>query len=311
MKISEMNAAHDRIMPYIHRTPILTSESLNRLTSARLYFKSENFQKSGSFKIRGATNAVMQLGPKSLKRNIVTVSSGNHGAALSMAVAKRNGSTVVIMPKNTSKIKVNNVLRHGGKIIWCDPDNHSRERALSKLKKRGGVEVIHPYDNKQIIIGQSTIGKEFIEDIPNLDAIIVPVSGGGLLSGVLSYVKKINPYVKIFGAEPLEADDTYRSIQSGKIESNITTNTICDGLRAQIGSITFPIIKELVDGIFVVSENEIIKSLKLILDRLKIIVEPSCSIALAAVIRNKLNFKNQNIGIVLTGGNIDLNQLPW
>ena len=311
MKISEMNAAHDRIMPYIHRTPILTSESLNRLTSARLYFKSENFQKSGSFKIRGATNAVMQLGPKSLKRNIVTVSSGNHGAALSMAVSKRNGSTVVIMPKNTSKIKVNNVLRHGGKIIWCDPDNQSRERALSKLKKRGGVEVIHPYDNKQIIIGQSTIGKEFIEDIPNLDAIIVPVSGGGLLSGVLSYVKKINPYVKIFGAEPLEADDTYRSIQSGKIESNITTNTICDGLRAQIGSITFPIIKELVDGIFVVSENEIIKSLKLILDRLKIIVEPSCSIALAAVIRNKLNFKNQNIGIVLTGGNIDLNQLPW
>ena len=175
----------------------------------------------------------------------------------------------------------------------------------------GDVEVIHPYDNKHIILGQSTIGKEFIEDIPNLDAIIVPVSGGGLLSGVLSYVKKINPSVKIFGAEPSEADDTFRSIQSGKIETNITTNTVCDGLRAQIGSITFPIIQELVDGIIVVSENDIIKSLKLILNRLKIIVEPSCSIALAAVISNKSNFKNQNIGIVLTGGNIDLNQLPW
>ena len=311
MLISEMNKAHDRIKPYIHRTRVLTSESLNKMTSANLYFKSENFQKSGSFKIRGATNAVLQLSSKILKGDIVPVSSGNHGAALSMAVSRRNGSTIVVMPKNTSKIKVNNVIRNGGRIVWCGPSNQSRERALTKLKTMGDVEVIHPYDNKHVILGQSTIGKEFIEDIPNLDAIVVPVSGGGLLSGVLSYVKKINPSIKIFGAEPSEADDTFRSIQSGKIETNITTNTVCDGLRAQIGSITFPIIQELVDGIIVVSENDIIKSLKLILNRLKIIVEPSCSIALAAVISNKSNFKNKNIGIVLTGGNIDINQLPW
>ena len=311
MHINEINRAYNRIKPYIYRTPIFTNKSLNELVSANLYFKCENFQKAGSFKIRGATNAVAQLTSDKIKCGIATASSGNHGAALSMAVSNRGGITKVVMPENTPKIKVNNVIRNGGEIIWCKPNQISRESVLKQLIKDTRAELIHPYNDIRIITGQATIAKELLEDIPKLDVIISPVSGGGLLSGILSYVKKVKPGISVFGAEPIEADDTFRSIKSGKIESNITTNTICDGLRAQVGTITFPIIKDLVDGIFTISEQDIIESLRLIFDRMKIIVEPSCSIALAAVIKNKNKFNGKNIGIILSGGNIDLDQLPW
>ena len=311
MHINDINIAHNRIRPYIHKTPILTNKGLNMLASANLYFKCENFQKAGSFKIRGATNAVAMLESDKIKNGIATASSGNHGAALSMAVSKRGGNTKVVMPENTPKIKVNNVLRNGGEIIWCKPTQKSRESVLKNLILNTRAEMIHPYNDIRIIAGQATIAKELLEDIPKLDVIISPVSGGGLLSGILSYIKIVKPEILVFGAEPIEADDTFRSIQSGEIESNITTNTICDGLRAQVGTITFPIIKNLVDGIFTISEKDIIESLRLILDRMKIIVEPSCSIALAAVLKNKNKFKGKKIGIILSGGNIDLDQLPW
>ena len=311
MHINDINTAYNRIRPYIHKTPILTNKSLNILASANLYFKCENFQKAGSFKIRGATNAVAMLKSDKIKNGIATASSGNHGAALSMAVSNRGGNTKVVMPENTPKIKVNNVIRNGGEIIWCKPTLISRESVLKNLILNTKAELIHPYNDIRIIAGQATIAKELLEDIPELDVIISPVSGGGLLSGILSYIKIVKPEILVFGAEPIEADDTSRSIQSGEIESNITTNTICDGLRAQVGTITFPIIKNLVDGIFTISEKDIIESLRLILDRMKIIVEPSCSIALAAVLKNKNKFKGKKIGIILSGGNIDLDQLPW
>ena len=311
IKLQEIIRSHQRIKPFILRTPIFTNNSLNKMTGTEIFCKCENFQKSGAFKIRGATNAVEILSQSDMEQGIATASSGNHGAALSMAVSNRGGNTKVVMPENTSKIKVNNVLRNGGEIIWCKPTLISRESVLKNLILNTKAELIHPYNDIRIIAGQATIAKELLEDIPELDVIISPVSGGGLLSGILSYIKIVKPEILVFGAEPIEADDTFRSIQSGEIESNITTNTICDGLRAQVGTITFPIIKNLVDGIFTISEKDIIESLRLILDRMKIIVEPSCSIALAAVLKNKNKFKGKKIGIILSGGNIDLDQLPW
>ena len=309
--LKDIEKAHKRIKPYIHRTPILTSSSINNLASAKLYFKCENFQKAGSFKIRGATNAVLQLESNQIERGVATASSGNHGAALSMAVSKRGGLTKVVMPKNTPKIKIDNVVRNGGEIIWCEPNQISRENVLNNLIKNTGNILIHPYNDLRIVAGQASVAKELLEDFPDLDVIISPVSGGGLLSGILSYAKKIKPNILIFGAEPEAADDTFRSIQTGEIKSNISTNTICDGLRAQIGTITFPLIKEMVDGILTISEEDIIKSMRIILDRMKIIVEPSCSIALAAILKNKKIFKDKKVGIILSGGNIDLDQLPW
>ena len=308
---NDINIAHRRIKPFIHKTPILTNQSINKLFSSELYFKCENFQKTGSFKIRGATNAVLQLKENEFGRCIVTTSSGNHGSALAKAVTKRGGVTKVVMPKNTPKIKVNNVIRNGGDIIWCEPNQISRENTLKSLLLETKGIMIHPYNDLKVIAGQATIAKELLLDLPNLDAIVCPVSGGGLLSGISSYVKNINPNILIYGAEPIEADDTYRSIKIGKIQSNKKTNTVCDGLRAQVGTITFPIIKELVDEIITVSENSIIKHMRIIFERMKIIVEPSCSIALAAVSKNKKLFKNKRVGIIISGGNIDLDQLPW
>lgn len=307
----DIQHAYDRINPYIHRTAILTNRSLNNLTGAELFFKCENFQRTGSFKIRGATNAVELLEQKNLDRGVVTTSSGNHGAALSMAVTRRGGSVTVVMPKNTPKVKVKNVKRNGGKIVWCDPNQASRENTLDELIHTTGAVPIHPYNNEQIIAGQGTAALELLEDQPDLDSIISPVSGGGLLSGTLCYTKRINSKVDVFGAEPIEADDAFRSWTLGKIVSNATTNTICDGLRAQVGTITFPIIQKYVDNIFTVSEEDIISAMRMIWERMKIIIEPSCSITLAAVLNQKSKFKNSKVGLILSGGNVDLNQLPW
>ncbi len=309
--IIQIQEAHDRIKPFIHRTTVLTNSSLNKLVNAELYFKCENFQKAGSFKMRGATNSVLLLSQEEINHGIVTASSGNHGAALSMAVSNRGGKTKVVMPKNTSKIKVENVKRNGGDIIWCDPFQASRDLVLKEVLDETGATLIHPYNDKRIIAGQGTAVKELLEDYPDLEVIISPVSGGGLLGGTLSYVKETNPNILVFGAEPEEADDAYRSLNTGIIQPNKTTNTICDGLRAQIGTITFPIIKEKVDGIITVTEKEIINAMRMIWERLKIIVEPSCSITLASLINKKEIFKNKKVGLIMSGGNVDLNSLPW
>ena len=311
VSLKDIESAHERIRPFIHRTPVLTNASLNKETDTNLYFKCENFQKAGSFKIRGATNVVEMLSDKDFNKGVATTSSGNHGAALSMAVSRRGGSTKVVMPHNTPKIKVNNVLRNGGEVVWCDPDQKYRESVLKDVVKENGSTVVHPYNDERIMAGQGTCVKELLEDVPNIDVIVSPVSGGGLLSGSLIAAKGMNSHIKVFGAEPKEADDAYRSLKKGTIVSNKTIDTICDGLRAQIGTKTFPVIKDLVDEIITIEENEVIDSLRMIWERLKIIVEPSCSIALALVLKKKHLFKGQNVGLIMSGGNVDLNKLPW
>ncbi len=309
--LKDIQSAHARISPFIHRTPILTNTSLDELTGAKLFFKCENFQKAGSFKIRGATNAVELLSDEDFNRGVATTSSGNHGAALSMAVSRRGGTTKVVMPHNTPKIKVNNVERNGGEVVWCEPDQKFRESVLKDVVDETGATIVHPYNDERIMAGQGTCAKELLEDVENLHSIVSPVSGGGLLSGSLLTAKNMDSAIKVYGAEPEEADDAYRSLKLGKIVPNKTINTICDGLRAQIGTKTFPVIQSLVDDIIPVSEEDIINALRMIWERLKIIVEPSCSIALAMVINNKDLFKDQNVGLIMSGGNIDLKKLPW
>ena len=311
LTLKDIELAHERIRPFIHRTPILTNSSLNELVGANLFFKCENFQKGGSFKIRGATNTVELLSESELKRGVATTSSGNHGAALSMAVTRRGGETKVVMPTNTPKIKVNNVIRNGGEVVWCEPDQKFRESVLREVVNETGATVVHPYNDERIMAGQGTCAKEMLEDIPTLDIIVSPVSGGGLLSGTLVASKNMKNSIKVFGAEPDEADDAFQSLKHGKIIPNKTINTVCDGLRAEIGSKTFPVIQDLVDGIETVSEKEILESLRMIWERMKIIVEPSCSISLAMVIKNSNLFKNKNVGLIMSGGNVNLNSLLW
>ena len=309
--LKEIELAHDRIRSFIHRTPILTNKSLNELSGASLYFKCENFQKVGAFKIRGATNTVEQLSQAEIEKGVATTSSGNHGAALSMAVTRRGGKTKVVMPNNTPKIKVNNVERNGGEVVWCEPEQSSRESVLADLVEQTGAIVVHPYNDERIVAGQGTCAKELMEDEPNLDMIVCPVSGGGLLSGTLIAAKGINPNIIVFGAEPSEADDAYRSLKSGKIETNKSIDTICDGLRAQLGTVPFPIIQEFVDGIITVTETEIIEAMKMVWERMKIIAEPSSVITLGALLKSKDKFSGKKVGLILSGGNVDLNQLPW
>ena len=309
--LKDIEAAHERIRPLIHRTPVFTNNSLNKLSGAELYFKCDNFQKAGSFKIRGATNTVEQLTIEELSRGVATTSSGNHGAALSMAVTRRGGKTKVVMPNNTPKIKINNVERNGGEVVWCEPEQESRESVLKELIEETGAVVVHPYNDERIMAGQGTCAKELLEDHPELDVIVSPVSGGGLLSGTLLSSKALKTDIQVFGAEPAEADDAYRSLKLGKIVPNETINTICDGLRAQIGGLTFPVISDLVDDIITVTEEEIIDSMRMIWERLKMIVEPSSSITLGAVLKNKDKFNGKKVGLIISGGNVDLDHLPW
>ena len=311
IELSEIRKARSRIKPFIHQTPVLTSLSLNKMIGSELYFKCENFQKSGSFKIRGAANTVLQLNNQELEKGVVTASSGNHGAALSMVVSKLGITPIVVMPNNTPKVKVDNVKRNGGKVVWCEPNQVSREKILDDIIKQTNSILVHPYNDKRIIEGQGTVTLEFLEQCPNLETIVSPVSGGGLLSGTICSVKNLNKTIKVYGAEPKEADDTFRSIKSGTIQVNQSTNTICDGLRAQIGTITFPIIKDNVEGILTIKEQDIIDSMKLIWETMKIIVEPSCAITLAAIVKNKRIFQGKKVGLIISGGNVDLKNLPW
>ena len=311
VNFNHIESAHHRISNFIHNTPILTCENINTETKTSIFFKCDNFQKTGSFKIRGATNTILQLSKKQLTNGVITTSSGNHGAAVSSAASKLGASIKVIMPDNSPKFKVDNVQRYGGEIIFCEPNIKARENTLKKMVQETASTIVHPYNDEKIIAGQGTAAKELLESIPDLDVIIAPVSGGGLLAGTLLAAKNINPNIKVYGAEPKNADDAYRSIKNKKIVFNKTTDTIADGLRAQVGTITFPIIQKYVDGIILVSEEMIIQSMRMIWQRLKIIIEPSCSIVLAALLIKNEQFYNKRIGLILTGGNVDLDTLPW
>ena len=311
VNFNHIKSAHDRISNYIHNTPVLTCKNIDEETKSSIFFKCDNFQKTGSFKIRGATNKILQLSKEQLDNSLITTSSGNHGAAVSSTARKLGTSVKVIMPNNTPKVKVDNVKRYGGEIIFCEPNIKSRENTLNKMVNKTGATIVHPYNDEKIIAGQGTAAKELLESIPDLDVIIAPVSGGGLLAGTLLAAKNINPKIEVYGAEPKNADDAFRSLKENKIIPNKSTDTIADGLRAQIGTITFPIINKYADGILLVSEKMIIQTMKMIWQRLKIIVEPSCSIVLAALMIHNDQFFNKRIGLILTGGNVDLDALPW
>ncbi|MGB1253338.1 MAG: threonine ammonia-lyase [Candidatus Promineifilaceae bacterium] len=309
--IADVQAAAERIRPYITRTPILTSDALNAQVGAELFFKCENLQKAGSFKSRGATNTVLLLKEAGTTDTVTTHSSGNHGAAVAMAAQRQGFSATIVMPRTAPAIKQANVASFGAEIVLCEPNVVAREAAADKVVAEQNATLIHPYDDVRVIAGQGTTGLEILEDVPDLDMVIAPVGGGGMLSGTALTMANLAPSVRVFGAEPEGADDAMRSMAAGHIIPMIEPNTIADGLLTSLGELTFPIIYKHVEKIYTVSEDEIITAMRLIWDRLKIIIEPSCSVTLAVVMKHPAVFKGKRIALVLTGGNIDLDKLPF
>lgn len=303
--------AHNRIKPYIHSTPVLTSRILNELTGANLFFKCENFQRMGAFKMRGATNAIMQLSDEQKRKGVVTHSSGNFAQALSLAAQSLGVKSFIVMPATAPEVKKNAVKGYGGKIIECDPTLAAREKKANEIEEKEGATFIHPSNDLNVILGQGTAAKELLEDYPDLEYILTPVGGGGLIAGTIIAATHFGKSCKVIGGEPYEADDAFRSLASGSIQVNESTETIADGLKTQLGDINFPIIKEGIERIILVSEKEIIHSMQLIWERLKIVCEPSSAVALAALIKEKTNFSNRDIGIIISGGNVDLTKLPF
>lgn len=308
----DIQTAHDRIKPYIHHTPLLTSRLFDEWTGGSLFFKCENFQKVAAFKARGAFNTVFSLSDEEAERGIVTHSSGNHAAAVALAAKTRGVPAYIVMPENSPQIKKNAVMSYGGEIIYCGNTQADRENTAAEVMQRTGAIFVHPYNDLRVITGQATCAKEVLEDIPNLDFILAPVSGGGLLAGTALSAKSINPHIQVIGCEPEEADDAFRSHRDGKIYPAITPpTTICDGLRTSLGTLTFPIIQEQVSAIHTVSEDAIIHAMRKVWEVLKIIIEPSCAVPVAVLLEKKLDVRDKRVGIILTGGNVDLDRLAW
>ncbi len=309
--IGEIRQASERIRPFVHRTPVLTSTSLNHMCKAEMFFKCENFQKAGAFKIRGATNAVFALGDKEASRGVATHSSGNHGAALALAARWRGIKAYVVMPENAPHIKRDAVASYGAEIVFCRPTLQAREQGLEKVLDRTGATFIHPYNDYRVISGQGSAALELCEEIPDLDIVMAPVGGGGLLSGTAIAVSAISPQTLIIAAEPERADDAYRSFHAGRIIPANNPDTIADGLRTSLGDLTFPIIRRYVKDILTVSEEGIVLAMRYIWERMKIIVEPSAAVPLGALLAKHMEFPGKRIGVILSGGNVDLEHLPW
>ena len=309
--INEIKKAYDRIKPYIHNTPVMRSSAINKICGTELYFKCENFQKVGAFKMRGASNAVFSLSEEEAKKGVATHSSGNHAAALALAAKNRGIKAYVVMPENAPEIKKKAVAGYGAEIIPCKPNLQAREDGLAKVVERTGATFIHPYNNYKVIAGQGTAALELLHKINNLNAIITPVGGGGLLSGTALTVSSLLPKAEIYAAEPSGADDAQRSMCKGKIVPSVNPDTIADGLLTSLGDKTFPIIKKYVKGIITITDEEIIAAMRLIWERMKIIVEPSSAVTLAAVIKEKNKFKGKRVGLILSGGNVDIEKLPF
>jgi len=314
-------AAHARIAPHIHRTPVLTSASFNALTGAQIFFKCDNFQKTGSFKIRGASNTIFSLSEQEIARGIVTQSSGNHGAAVACAAAWRGAPAYIVMPSNAPKVKVQAIESYGGKVTFCEPTVSARKKTCDRVQAETGAILVHPYDDDRIIAGQATAAKELLEEVPDLDAVFAPVSGGGLLSGTCLGARGLSPSIRIFGCEPARADDTYRSLASGTLQSLESSDTIADGLRASLAPRTFAILRRYVDRVLLVSEEEIIAATRLVWERMKIIIEPSSAVAFAPLLQpaavSLLNLPARRdaaapkLGVIFSGGNVDLAHLPF
>jgi threonine dehydratase len=308
---TDIEKAHARISPLIHRTPVLTSKSINQITGSNIFFKCENLQKVGAFKFRGACNAVFSLFKEEAAKGVATHSSGNHAAALALAARMRGIPAYIVMPRTAPEIKKKAVAGYGGIITFCEPTLQARETTLAKVSAETGATEVHPYDNFFVIAGQGTAAKELIEDAGDFDIVMVPVGGGGLLSGTSLSVKKLNPGCKIIAAEPLGADDACRSFHAGVIYPSENPKTIADGLLTSLSQRTFTIIRKNVDDIVTVSEEKIVEAMQLIWERMKIIIEPSSAVPLAAILEGKLNVSGKKVGIILSGGNLDLGKLPF
>lgn len=309
--IDTIRRAADRIGSVIHHTPVLTSANLNQMTSAELFFKCENFQKVGAFKFRGASNAVFSLSEKQAKKGVATHSSGNHAAALTLAAKMRAIAAYIVMPKTAPQVKKEAVAGYGAKITFCEPTLDSRESTLEKVVAQTGATFIHPYNDYRIIAGQATAALELVEAIPDLDIVITPVGGGGLLSGTALSVSARSTSTEVFGAEPEGADDAYRSLKEGKIIPSVNPKTISDGLLTSLGDKTFPIIQRFVKQIVTVGDEATIAAMRYIWERMKIVIEPSAAVPFAALLDKKIEISGKRIGIILSGGNVDLNNLPW
>jgi len=303
--------AQERIAPYIHRTPVLTSQLLNQEAGAKLYFKCENFQKMGAFKMRGAANAILSLSKEERDKGVVTHSSGNFAQAVSLAALRLGVKAYIVMPENAPKVKKEAVRSYQGEIIECEATPKAREAAAKKIKEAKGATFLHPSNQDEVIIGNSTAASELLENHPELDVILAPVGGGGLIAGTALAAKQFSAKCQVIGGEPMNVDDAYRSLQSGKIEKNTSFNTVADGLRTHLGDRNFPIIQQHVREIIRVEEEEIIQAMQRIWERMKIIIEPSCAVPFAAVLKEKEMFQNKEVGIILTGGNVDLKNLPF
>ncbi|MEL6811235.1 MAG: threonine/serine dehydratase [Bacteroidota bacterium] len=303
--------ACNRVRPYVHRTPVLSSSLLNEWVGTEVLFKCENFQKMGAFKMRAAIYAISQLSDQQKKAGVVTHSSGNFGQAVSLAARNLGVKAYIVMPENAPSVKKAAVRQYDGQITECESTLEAREATSAKIQKETGATFLHPSNDVEVILGNATAAVEFLEDYPDLNYLFTPVGGGGLIAGTALAAHYFGTNCRVIGGEPFEVDDAYRSLQSGRIEINETTNTVADGLRTHLGDKNFPIIKELVEEIIRVEEDEIISALKLIWERLKIVIEPSCAVPFAALVRDKEKFKGKKIGIILSGGNVDLSNLPF
>jgi threonine dehydratase len=309
--IKDIREAHRRIAEYAHRTAVLSSRQVDKKTCGQIFFKCENFQKVGAFKFRGASNAIFSLSDEEAAKGVATHSSGNHAQAVALAAQIKEIPAYIVMPENAPKVKVKAVKNYGADITFCDSTLEARETTLEKVVKRTGAAFIHPYDDGRIISGQGTAAVELLKDHPDLDIIMAPVGGGGLLSGTAIAAKSIKPEIIVIGAEPEKADDAFQSFKAGKLIPVQNPNTIADGLRTSLGKLPFSIITHHVDDIVTVSEKSIIEAMRYIWERLNMIIEASCAVPVAAVFDGKVDVKGKKVGIIITGGNVDLDNLPW
>jgi threonine dehydratase len=308
---ADVEAAHERIRPYVHRTPVLTSSFLNALTGAELFFKCENLQKAAAFKVRGASNAVFGLADDMLEKGVATHSSGNHALSLSYAAGRRGIPCHVVMPRTAPQAKKDAVRGYGGIITECEPSTSSREAVFATVEKETGADFVHPYNDPRVIAGQATCSRELNEQVEGLDAVVAPIGGGGMISGTCLTLSTVAPKIKIFAAEPERADDAYRSFKAGHIIADDAPDTVADGLKVPLKDLTWHFVKRHVTDILTASEQEIIDAMKLTWGRMKIVIEPSSAVPLATILKNRDRFKGKRVGVIITGGNVDLDKLPW
>ncbi len=308
---ADVQRAKDRIQSQVHRTPVMTCATLDRMTGARLYLKCENFQKVGAFKFRGASNAVLSLTEEAAAKGVCTHSSGNHAQALALAARLRGIPAYIVMPRNAPAVKAAAVQDYGGQITWCEPTQRAREETLDRVAQETGAVQIHPYNNEQVIAGAGTAALELLEELPQLQDILPPVGGGGLSSGTCLAAHGLDPRIRVMPCEPASADDAYRSLASGTIQPSLHPDTIADGLRTSLGSLTFPILSHHAERILTVSEEGILRAMRLLWERAKLVVEPSGCVPLAAVLEHAALFAGRQVGLILSGGNVDLDHLPW